>query len=148
MRFHLSQENQVEMVVVVKLDSGEDIICSVAPEDLEADEPTILVLNPLRIIQTYDLKTNDTNIHIVRWMGYSDDEGIIIPRNHIIGTCGVGEEIIDYYYTLVDEWNEQRKMNENERKLIDEGNEKEFETHGDWLKWMEFVHSQPSKTIH
>lgn len=134
-------------VQVFKLLNGDEVIAEL--RDSEPADENVNLYNPLRVIQQTDLSNNDTQVMIVRWCAYSDDERVSIPKSMIVAPFNPGDDVLDYYHELVEEMVEERMMNQNEKLLEMEGGcEKVFKTAADWEQWMMLIHSTPAKTVH
>lgn len=89
----------------MKLVNGEEILTEVSGEDSHE----FLVRNPLRVYKEKQIGENgmrEANM-FSRWMGFADNDEVIIAKSHIIAEAIVNDMVASHYNRMVNNTDEE-----------------------------------------
>ena len=123
----------MENIKIVKLENGDDIVCSFPKEQLPDSHALLRITKPLQIKYIPQLTPGGFRDYVamVKWAAYTSDKVITIPKQKIMTITNATGEMAKSYnnviknYDDVDRVPEKRKDIEFKReRLSDEQNEK------------------------
>jgi hypothetical protein len=123
----------MENIKIVKLENGDDIVCSFPKEQLPESHALLRITKPLQIKYIPQLTPGGFRDYVamVKWAAYTSDKVITIPKQKIMTITNATGEMAKSYnnviknYDDVDRVPEKRKDIEFKReRLSDEQNEK------------------------
>lgn len=101
------------MISIIKLSSGETVICDVLSYDEETNN--VNVLNPLQLSMVEDLETFKMQMFASAWIPlFGNNTEIEIAEAHIIAITEATEDMVNYYYDSLDEM----KIKEGKKEQI------------------------------
>jgi len=137
---------------IIKLSNGEEIACCLAERQPEKSQ-LIRIENPLLIkyVPRIDELGIADYIALVKWVGFTDDKIVSIPKDKILTICNATVPFTKRYKAILNNSNkwEQRLpdyLNRNMSKKELEAGQKEFEDTLDKLK--EFLPTGGKRTLH
>ena len=123
----------MENIKIIKLENGDDIVCSFPNEQLPESHALLRIIKPLQIKYIHQLTPGGFRDYVamVKWAAYTSDKVITIPKQKIMTITNATGEMAKSYnnviknYDDVDKVPEKRKDIEFKReRLSDEQNEK------------------------
>ena len=89
----------MEQIRIVKLVNGDDIVCSLAPEQLPTKSLILRLVKPLQIKYVSQLTPKGLKdyIALIKWTAYTNDHIISIPKDKIITITNATEEMSKSY---------------------------------------------------
>ena len=89
----------MEQIRIVKLVNGDDIVCSLAPEQLPDKSPLLRLVKPLQIKYVSQLTPRGLKdfIALIKWTAYTNDQIISIPKDKIMTITNATEEMSKSY---------------------------------------------------
>ena len=89
----------MEQIRIVKLVNGDDIVCSLAPEQLPTKSLILRLVKPLQIKYISQLTARGLKdyIALIKWTAYTNDHIISIPKDKIITITNATEEMSKSY---------------------------------------------------
>tara|TARA_A100001011_G_C13645922_1_gene569637 strand:- start:39 stop:467 length:429 start_codon:yes stop_codon:yes gene_type:complete len=142
------------MVKIIRLVSGEEICCVIPKEQIKDKTNLLRLAEPMLIkyvpqISEYGISDY---IALVKWVGFTNDKIITIPKDKILTIANATEPFTRRYHSLVDSINRQDPKLPSfiERDMTDEDYE-ELDKHSkkkDKLNDLKNFFDMPSKKIH
>ena len=137
------------MVKIIRLVSGEEICCVLPKEQLKDKTNLLRLADPMLIKyipQISEMGISDY-IALVKWVGFTNDKIITIPKDKILTIANATEPFTRRYHKLVDAMSKQTQKLPSfvERDLNDNDYDEYDENKLDDLK--KFL-DMPSKKIH
>ena len=89
----------MEHVKIIKLINGDDIVCSLAKEQLPDKTPLLRINKPLQIKYVSQLTARGLKdyIALIKWAAYTNDIIITIPKDKIVTITNATEEMTKSY---------------------------------------------------
>ena len=89
----------MEQIRIVKLVNGDDIVCSLAPEQLPTKSLVLRLIKPLQIKYVSQLTPRGLKdyIALIKWTAYTNDHIISIPKDKIMTITNATEEMSKSY---------------------------------------------------
>jgi hypothetical protein len=89
----------MEQIRIVKLVNGDDIVCSLAPEQLPTKSLILRLVKPLQIKYVSQLTPKGLKdyIALIKWTAYTNDHIISIPKDKIMTITNATEEMSKSY---------------------------------------------------
>ena len=89
----------MEQIRIVKLVNGDDIVCSLAPEQLPTKSLVLRLVKPLQIKYISQLTARGLKdyIALIKWTAYTNDHIISIPKDKIMTITNATEEMSKSY---------------------------------------------------
>ena len=141
------------MVKIIRLVSGEEICCVIPKEQIKDNKTLIRLSEPMLI--KYVPRITEVGISdyiaLVKWVGFTNDKIITIPKDKIMTIANATEPFTRRYHHLVDTINKQdqklpafveRDMTNEDYEKYDKMSEKEN------LDELKEYFDMPSKKIH
>tara|TARA_Y100001937_G_scaffold47026_1_gene65976 strand:- start:41 stop:466 length:426 start_codon:yes stop_codon:yes gene_type:complete len=141
------------MVKIIRLVSGEEICCIIPKEQIKDNKTLIRLSEPMLI--KYVPRITEVGISdyiaLVKWVGFTNDKIITIPKDKIMTIANATEPFTRRYHHLVDTINKQdqklpafveRDMTDEDYEKYDKMSEKEN------LDELKEYFDMPSKKIH
>lgn len=141
------------MVKIIRLVSGEEICCVIPKEQIKDNKTLIRLSEPMLI--KYVPRITEVGISdyiaLVKWVGFTNDKIITIPKDKIMTIANATEPFTRRYHHLVDTINKQdqklpafveRDMTDEDYEKYDKMSEKEN------LDELKEYFDMPSKKIH
>ena len=141
------------MVKIIRLVSGEEICCVIPKEQIKDNKTLIRLSEPMLI--KYVPRITEVGISdyiaLVKWVGFTNDKIITIPKDKIMTIANATEPFTRRYHKLVDTINKQdqklpafveRDMTDEDYEKYDKMSEKEN------LDELKEYFDMPSKKIH
>ena len=141
------------MVKIIRLVSGEEICCVIPKEQIK-DNKTLIRLSEPMLIKYVPIITEmgiSDYIALVKWVGFTNDKIITIPKDKIMTIANATEPFTRRYHHLVNTINKQdqklpafveRDMSDEDYDNYDKQTEKEN------LDDLKDYFDMPSKKIH
>ena len=141
------------MVKIIRLVSGEEICCIIPKEQIKDNKTLIRLSEPMLI--KYVPRITEVGISdyiaLVKWVGFTNDKIITIPKDKIMTIANATEPFTKRYHHLVDSINKQDQKLPAfvERDMTDEDYEKyDKMTEKENLNELKDYFDMPSKKIH
>tara|TARA_B100000902_G_scaffold169855_1_gene164394 strand:- start:335 stop:760 length:426 start_codon:yes stop_codon:yes gene_type:complete len=141
------------MVKIIRLVSGEEICCVIPKEQIKDNKTLIRLSEPMLI--KYVPRITEVGISdyiaLVKWVGFTNDKIITIPKDKIMTIANATEPFTRRYHHLVNTINKQdqklpafveRDMTDEDYEKYDKMSEKEN------LDELKEYFDMPSKKIH
>jgi hypothetical protein len=92
----------MEQIRIVKLVNGDDIVCSLAPEQLPTKSLILRLVKPLQIKYVSQLTPKGLKdyIALIKWTAYTNDHIISIPKDKIMTITNATEEMSKSYFDV------------------------------------------------
>ena len=89
----------MEQIRIIKLINGDDIVCSLAKEQLPDKSPILRIDRPLQIKYVSQLTPKGLKdfIALIKWTAYTNDQIISIPKDKIMTITNATEEMSKSY---------------------------------------------------
>jgi hypothetical protein len=89
----------MEHVKIIKLINGDDIVCSLAKEQLPDKTPLLRINKPLQVKYVSQLTARGLKdyIALIKWTAYTNDTIITIPKDKIVTITNATEEMTKSY---------------------------------------------------
>lgn len=89
----------MEQIRIVKLVNGDDIVCSLAPEQLPTKSLILRLVKPLQIKYISQLTPRGLKdyIALIKWTAYTNEHIISIPKDKIMTITNATEEMSKSY---------------------------------------------------
>jgi hypothetical protein len=89
----------MEQIKIIKLINGDDIVCSLAKEQLPDKTPLLRIDKPLQIKYVSQLTARGLKdyIALIKWAAYTNDKIITIPKDKIVTITNATEEMTKSY---------------------------------------------------
>ena len=142
------------MVKIIRLVSGEEICCVLPKEQLKEKTNMLRLSEPMLIKyvpQISEMGISDY-IALVKWVGFTNDKIITIPKDKILTIANATEPFTRRYHMLVNSLNKapqklpafvERDLNNEDYDELDKWSEK-----NDKLENLKKFFDMPSKKIH
>ena len=141
------------MVKIIRLVSGEEICCVIPKEQIKDNKTLIRLSEPMLI--KYVPRITEMGISdyiaLVKWVGFTNDKIITIPKDKIMTIANATEPFTRRYHHLVNTINKQDQKLPAfvERDMTDEDYEKyDRRTEQESLDELKEYFDMPSKKIH
>ena len=141
------------MVKIIRLVSGEEICCVIPKEQIKDNKTLIRLSEPMLI--KYVPRITEVGISdyiaLVKWVGFTNDKIITIPKDKIMTIANATEPFTRRYHHLVNTINKQDQKLPAfvERDMTDEDYEKyDKMTEKENLDELKDYFDMPSKKIH
>ena len=142
------------MVKIIRLVSGEEICCVLPKEQLKEKSSMLRLSEPMLI--KYVPRITEVGISdyiaLVKWVGFTNDKIITIPKDKILTIANATEPFTRRYHMLVNSLNKapqklpafvERDLNNEDYDELDKWSEK-----NDKLENLKKFFDMPSKKIH
>jgi len=89
----------IELVKIIKLINGDDIVCVLPKEQLDEASPLVRLERPLQIKYISQLTARGLRdyVALIKWTGYTNDQIITIPKDKIITITSATNEMSKSY---------------------------------------------------
>ena len=89
----------MEHIKIIKLINGDDIVCSLAKEQLPDKTPLLRINKPLQVKYVSQLTPRGLKdyIALIKWTAYTNDTIITIPKDKIVTITNATEEMTKSY---------------------------------------------------
>lgn len=89
----------MQSVKIIKLINGDDIVCSLAKEQLPDKTPLLRIDKPLQIKYVSQLTPKGLKdyIALIKWASYTNDQIITIPKDKIVTITNATDEMTKSY---------------------------------------------------
>ncbi len=140
----------VSPVKIIKLVNGDDIVCSLPKEQLEAKSPLLRITKPLQVKYVPQLTPQGIKdyVALIKWSPYTKDIIISIPKDKIMSITNANGSMMTSYFHLIKDYDKEEKVQKDdqyERTRLSDGTNKELnEIFDDEDDDYEF----PKKTLH
>jgi len=135
----------MNQIKIIKLINGDDIVCSLAKEQLPDKTPLLRIDKPLQIKYVSQLTARGLKdyIALIKWTAYTNDTIITIPKDKIVTITNATEEMTKSYIEVSKKYEKivvPKRSEHNIEQLSEEENNEFNEL------WDEF--RDVRKTIH
>jgi hypothetical protein len=140
----------VSPIKIIKLINGDDIVCSLPKEQLEAKSPLLRITKPLQVKYVPQLTPQGIKdyVALIKWSPYTKDVIISIPKDKIMTITNANGSMMTSYFHLIKDYDKEEKVQKDdqyERTRLSDGTNKELnEIFDDEDDDYEF----PKKTLH
>jgi len=89
----------IELVKIIKLINGDDIVCVLPKEQLDEASPLVRLEKPLQIKYISQLTARGLRdyVALIKWTGYTNDQIITIPKDKILTITSATNEMSKSY---------------------------------------------------
>ena len=89
----------MEQIKIIKLINGDDIVCTLAKEQLPDKTPLLRIDKPLQIKYVSQLTAKGLKdyIALIKWAAYTNDKIITIPKDKIVTITNATDEMTKSY---------------------------------------------------
>ena len=122
-------KQEVNQIKIIKLINGDDIVCILPKEQLTAKSPLLRLSKPLQVKYVPQLTPQGIKdyIALIKWVGYSTDEIITIPKDKIMTITNATNSMSKSYDLIVKDYDKENlKTLDNSKyekeRLTDEKN--------------------------
>ena len=144
-------KQEVDIIKIIKLVNGDDIVCILPKEQLTEKSPLLRVSKPLQVKYVPQLTPQGIKdyVALIKWSPYTKDAIITIPKNKIMTITNANGSMITSYFHLLKSYDNEEKVLKDEQyertRLSDEQNKEineifDEEDEGDY--------TIPNKTLH
>ncbi len=120
----------MDQISIVKLINGDDIVCSLAKEQLPDKSPFLRLVKPLQIKYVSQLTPKGLKdfIALIKWTAYTNDQIISIPKDKIITITTATEEMSKSYLDVSSKYEriDLPKRGEYKAEQLDKDENDEF----------------------
>ena len=118
-------------IKIVKLENGDDIVCSFPSDQLPEEHALLRITKPLQIKYIPQLTPGGFRdyVALVKWTAYTSDQVITIPKQKIMTITNATNEIQKSYVNIIKDYNVLDKVPERvqnmkyeQQRLSDEQN--------------------------
>jgi len=134
-------------IKIVKLENGDDIVCSFPSDQLPEEHALLRITKPLQIKYIPQLTPGGFRdyVALVKWAAYTSDQVITIPKQKIMTITNATNEMQKSYVNIIKDYNVLDKVPERvqnmkyeQQRLSDEQNKEVNEI------FNEFEHEDPT----
>ena len=155
---HLKLKDEKLIVAkIIKLSNGEEIACLFPEKNLPDKSPLMRIENPLLVkyVPRYDELGIADYIALVKWVGFTNDSIVSIPKDKILTICNATPDFTKRYLKILknsDKWEQRlpdylnRNMSKKELEAGVEARADEFEDTLNKLK--EYLPPGGKRTLH
>lgn len=151
---HLKLKEEAKIVAkIIKLSNGEEIACLLPEKNLPDKSPLMRIENPLLVkyVPRIDELGIADYIALVKWVGFTNDNIVSIPKDKILTICNATPSFTQRYLKILknsDKWEQKLPdyLNRNMSKKELEAGADEFEDTLNKLK--EYLPSGGKRTLH
>ena len=92
----------MENIKIIKLENGDDIVCSFPNEQLPESHALLRIIKPLQIKYVPQMEglTLRDYVALIKWTSYSDDSIVSIPKDKIMTITTASSEMSKSYVTV------------------------------------------------
>ncbi len=120
----------MDQIRIVKLINGDDIVCSLAKEQLPDKSPILRLVKPLQIKYVSQLTPRGLKdfIALIKWTAYTNDQIISIPKDKIMTITNATEEMSKSYLDVSSKYEriDLPKRGEYKAEQLDKDENDEF----------------------
>ena len=89
----------MDEIKIIKLINGDDIVCTLAKDQLPQDSPLLRLERPLQIKYVSQLTARGLKdyIALIKWAAYTNDKIITIPKDKIVTITNATDEMTKSY---------------------------------------------------
>ena len=125
-----------ENIKIVKLENGDDIVCSFPSDQLPEEHALLRITKPLQIKYIPQLTPGGFRdyVALVKWAAYTSDQVITIPKQKIMTITNATNEMQKSYVNIIKDYNvldkvpervqnmkyEQQRLSDEENKEVNE----------------------------
>ena len=143
---------EVNIIKIIKLVNGDDIVCILPKEQLAEKSPLLRVSKPLQVKYVPQLTPQGIKdyVALIKWTGYSKDQIVTIAKDKIMTITNATDSMTKSYHHIVKDYDKENlKSLDNSKyekeRLTDEKNREineifDEEDEGDY--------TIPNKTLH
>jgi len=123
-------------IKIVKLENGDDIVCSFPSDQLPEEHALLRITKPLQIKYIPQLTPGGFRdyVALVKWAAYTSDQVITIPKQKIMTITNATNEMQKSYVNIIKDYNvldkvpervqnmkyEQQRLSDEENKEVNE----------------------------
>jgi hypothetical protein len=119
----------MEDIKIIKLINGDDIVCTLAKDNLPVDSPLLRLERPLQIKYVSQLTAKGLRdyIALIKWTAYTNDIIITLPKDKIVTITTATEELAKSYsdvslkYDMIEA--PKQKYEQEKKRLTKEEND-------------------------
>jgi hypothetical protein len=119
----------MEDIKIIKLINGDDIVCTLAKDNLPVDSPLLRLERPLQIKYVSQLTAKGLRdyIALIKWTAYTNDIIITLPKDKIVTITTATEELAKSYsdvslkYDMIEA--PKQKLEQEKKQLTKEEND-------------------------
>jgi hypothetical protein len=119
----------MEDIKIIKLINGDDIVCTLAKDNLPVDSPLLRLERPLQIKYVSQLTAKGLRdyIALIKWTAYTNDIIITLPKDKIVTITTATEELAKSYsdvslkYDMMEA--PKQKLEQEKKQLTKEEND-------------------------
>src|SRR6056300_22348 len=120
-----------ENIKIIKLENGDDIVCSFPSDQLPEEHALLRITKPLQIKYIPQLTPGGFRdyVALVKWAAYTSDQVITIPKQKIMTITNATNEMQKSYVNIIKDYNVLDKVPERvqnmkyeQQRLSDEQN--------------------------
>ena len=148
-----------DSVKIIRLVSGEEICCVLPKDQLEKKSSMLRLSEPMLIKYVPHVTQQGISdyIALVKWVGFTDDKIITIPKDKILTIATATAPFTKRYHVLVSSLSKQpqklpsfveRDLNEEDYEELDRFSTEDKKKLKDSLDRFEEMFNMPSKKIH
>jgi hypothetical protein len=123
-------------IKIVKLENGDDIVCSFPSDQLPEEHALLRITKPLQIKYIPQLTPGGFRdyVALVKWAAYTSDQVITIPKQKIMTITNATNEMQKSYVNIIKDYNvldkvpervqnmkyEQQRLSDDQNKEVNE----------------------------
>jgi len=109
-------------IKIVKLENGDDIVCSFPSDQLPEEHALLRITKPLQIKYIPQLTPGGFRdyVALVKWTAYTSDQVITIPKQKIMTITNATNEMQKSYVNIIKDYNVLDKVPERVQNMKNE----------------------------
>ena len=128
-------KQEVDIIKIIKLVNGDDIVCVLPKEQLTEKSPLLRVSKPLQVKYVPQLTPQGIKdyVALIKWTGYSKDQIVTIAKDKIMTITNATDSMTKSYHHIVKDYDKEnlktvdasdkykkQKLTDDENKKINE----------------------------
>ena len=110
-------KQEVDIIKIIKLVNGDDIVCILPKEQLTEKSPLLRVSKPLQVKYVPQLTPQGIKdyVALIKWAAYTPDEIISIPKDKIMSITNASENMMKSYFHIIKDYSKPEKVVEDKQ---------------------------------
>jgi hypothetical protein len=102
-------KQEVDIIKIIKLVNGDDIVCILPKEQLTEKSPLLRVSKPLQVKYVPQLTPQGIKdyVALIKWTGYSKDQIVTIAKDKIMTITNATDSMTKSYHHIVKDYDKE-----------------------------------------
>ena len=102
-------KQEVDIIKIIKLVNGDDIVCVLPKEQLTDKSPLLRVSKPLQVKYVPQLTPQGIKdyVALIKWTGYSKDQIVTIAKDKIMTITNATDSMTKSYHHIVKDYDKE-----------------------------------------